>query len=119
MLWNNLGGVLVKGGDLDAAADAYEQALARKDAYGAPPASIVATLVNLGGIERRRRRPGAAEAAYRRALALLDDDPDADPRVRGVILDGLHELGRTRGPLLTVQPRGSSAPPPTGRGQLH
>ena len=119
VLWNNLGGVLVKGGDLDAAADAYEQALARKDAHGAPPASIVATLVNLGGIQRRRRRPAAAEAAYSRALALLDDDPDADPRVRGVILDGLQELGRSRGPLLTVQPRGSAAPPPAGRDRLH
>ncbi len=103
--WNNLGGTLAAAGDLDGAADAYGRALALKDAHGAPPASLVVTLVNLAGIQRRRRHLVEAEAAYRRVLALVDEQPDTDPRIRRAIADGLRAVDRARGPLITLAPR--------------
>ena len=61
---------LERAGRLDEAAERYRQVLE------ASPESLRAW-VNLGNVEAGRGRPQGAERAYRRALSISPDDPDA------------------------------------------
>ena len=70
---------LEQAGRLDEASVQYEQILA------AHPESLRAW-VNLGNVEATRGRPLEAERAYRRALAISADDPDASNNLAWLLL---------------------------------
>jgi predicted TPR repeat methyltransferase len=68
--WNNLGNVLLESGQLDAAVDAYREAVAAQ-----PAAS--GTWSNLSGLLRRLGRLDQAEQAARHAVVAAPADPNA------------------------------------------
>ncbi|MFI5184848.1 MAG: tetratricopeptide repeat protein [Vicinamibacteria bacterium] len=92
---------LERAGRLDEAAEQYTQILEAR------PESLRAW-VNLGNLEAGRGRPQDAERAYRRALAVSPDDPDALNNLAWLLLQEgsrleeaealAHDAARRRGP---------------------
>ena len=92
---------LERAGRLDEAAERYTQVLESR------PESVRAW-VNLGNVEAGRGRPQDAERAYRRALSLAPDDPDALNNLAWLLLQEgsrleeaeafAHGAARRRGP---------------------
>ncbi len=87
---NSLGIALTAKGDLPAAEEALEEALALRRAEGeAGRASVVATLNNLGRAQRLRGDAAASEASHREALALAETlGPVGQPTAQ-LALDGI------------------------------
>ena len=79
--WNNLGNILLLGGQADAAADAWQH---RIDAGGAASAQA---LSNLAVLYRKQGRPADAERAARQAIAVNPEDGDAWYRLSQALLD--------------------------------
>jgi len=92
---------LEKAGRLDEASEQYTQVLEAR------PESLRAW-VNLGNVEAARGRPQDAERAYRRALSVAPEDPDALNNLAWLLLQGgsrleeaealAHGAARGRGP---------------------
>ena len=92
---------LERAGRLDEAAERYTQVLESR------PESLRAW-VNLGNVEAGRGRPQDAERAYRRALSVAPDDPDALNNLAWLLLQEgsrleeaealAHDAARRRGP---------------------
>jgi tetratricopeptide (TPR) repeat protein len=76
---------LERAGRLEEAAEGYEAIV------GNQPGSVRAW-VNLGNVRAEQSRPGEAETAYRRALALAPDDVDALNNLAWLLLTGGTEL---------------------------
>jgi predicted TPR repeat methyltransferase len=79
--WNNLGNILLLGGQADAAAGAWQHSI---DAGGAASAQA---LSNLAVLYRKQGRPADAERAARQAIAINPDDGDAWYRLSQALLD--------------------------------
>jgi predicted TPR repeat methyltransferase len=79
--WNNLGNILLLGGQADAAADAWQHSI---DAGGAASAQA---LSNLAVLYRKQGRPADAERAARQAIAVNPEDGDAWYRLSQALLD--------------------------------
>jgi predicted TPR repeat methyltransferase len=79
--WNNLGNILLLGGQADAAAEAWQHSV---DAGGAESAQA---LSNLAVLYRKQGRPADAERAARRATEVNPEDGDAWYRLSQAQLD--------------------------------
>jgi tetratricopeptide (TPR) repeat protein len=96
---NGLGIALRFAGRLDAAAEAYAEALAHHDAHSPDdPAGRATILHNVAGLAHARGDVAAGEAAIRAAIALREAAGDAGPGLAldlGLLAALLDEAGRT------------------------
>jgi tetratricopeptide (TPR) repeat protein len=101
--WRLRGEIELAGRDLDAAEEAFRQALSIAQAVG-NPGQLWKTHVALGRLQAARQRPDAAGEAYRAACAVLDRVKASlrDPALRDSLADApevrrLYELADSSG----------------------